>query len=214
MAQWGGNMNYRPESKKEKTQARRRATPEKVAPTRSAVPEWRVGKTIAGSANEARQRNLEHIALRKKRQRRNAIIVILILAAIATLAIFIAKYLNDLAERRAAELVQSNPMEPTVKIVDENAGENISQRVKTFVARAEADAKTYNIEIDHVVLPAGKAREIDLYFKGRKEYYKMTLERGSTVQIEDAKRMMVYLDGKEKTPDYVDLRVEGKAYYK
>ena len=43
---------------------------------------------------------------------------------------------------------------------------------------------------------------------------RMTLERGSTVQIEDASRMMVYLDGKEKKAEYVDLRVEGKAYYK
>ena len=42
----------------------------------------------------------------------------------------------------------------------------------------------------------------------------MTSERGSAVQIEDAERMMRYLDGKGLTPEYVDLRVEGKAYYK
>ena len=53
-----------------------------------------------------------------------------------------------------------------------------------------------------------------VYFDGRKEYYKMTSERGSAVQIEDAERMMRYLDGKALAPEYVDLRVEGRAYYK
>ena len=68
--------------------------------------------------------------------------------------------------------------------------------------------------VDHVVLPFQKAREIHVYFADRNEYYKMTMERGSTVQVEDAERMVRYLDKKSLTPEYVDLRVEGKAYYK
>ena len=42
----------------------------------------------------------------------------------------------------------------------------------------------------------------------------MSSERGSAVQVEDAGRMMRYLDGEGLKPDYVDLRVGGKAYYK
>ena len=213
MKQWGGNANYRRETKPaEKPVSRRRAQREPEA-ERSAEA-WRVGKTIAGTSNPARQRNLEHIALRKKRQRRNAIIVIAVLIGVGIVSLCIARYLNDLHEERLAQMQQANPMTPTVPIVDENAGQNVSQRAKTFVARLEADAKDFNLEIDHVVLPFQMAREVLVYFKGRTEYYKMTLERGSTVQIEDASRMMVYLDGKEKKVEYVDLRVEGKAYYK
>lgn len=213
MKQWGGNANYRRETKPaEKPVSRRRAQREPEA-ERSAEA-WRVGKTIAGTSNPARQRNLEHIALRKRRQRRNAIIVIAVLIGVGIVSLCIARYLNDLHEERLAQMRQANPMTPTVPIVDENAGQNVSQRAKTFVARLEADAKDFNLEIDHVVLPFQMAREILVYFKGRTEYYKMTLERGSTVQIEDASRMMVYLDGKEKKVEYVDLRVEGKAYYK
>ena len=213
MKQWGGDANYRRETKpEEKPVSRRRAQREPEA-ERSAEA-WRVGKTIAGTSNPARQRNLEHIALRKKRQRRNAIIVIAVLIGVGIVSLCIARYLNDLHEERLAQMQQANPMTPTVPIVDENAGQNVSQRAKTFVARLEADAKDFNLEIDHVVLPFQMAREVLVYFKGRTEYYKMTLERGSTVQIEDASRMMVYLDGKEKKVEYVDLRVEGKAYYK
>ncbi len=214
MKQWGGDANYRRETKPaEKPVSRRRASRSEPEAERSSDA-WRVGKTIAGTSNPARQRNLEHIALRKKRARRNAIIVIAILVAIGTLAIFITRYLNDLREERLAQIQRANPMEPTVPIVDENAGRNVSQRAKTFVARLESDAKDFSLEIDHVVLPFQMAREVLVYFKGRTEYYKMTLERGSTVQAEDASRMMRYLDGKEKKAKYVDLRVEGKAYYK
>lgn len=213
MEQWGGNANYRRETKPEEKPVSRRRVQREPEAERSAEA-WRVGKTIAGTSNPARQRNLEHIALRKKRQRRNAIIVIAVLIGVGIVSLCIARYLNDLHEERLAQMQQANPMTPTVPIVDENAGQNVSQRAKTFVARLEADAKDFNLEIDHVVLPFQMAREVLVYFKGRTEYYKMTLERGSTVQIEDASRMMVYLDGKEKKVEYVDLRVEGKAYYK
>ena len=70
------------------------------------------------------------------------------------------------------------------------------------------------MRIEHVVLPRQKAREIDIYMEGRVEYYKMSLDRSSAVQAEDMHRMTLYLDQKELHPGYVDLRVEGKAYFK
>ena len=165
--------------------------------------------------NNARQRNLEHIAMRKKQQRKNAIIVISVLTAIVVVVVFLTNEISaQIAEHREQEQASPYLTEPTVTIVDENVGQNISTRVKTFVARLEADAKDYGLAVDHVTLPFQKAREILVYFVGRNEYYKMTTERGSTVQIEDAERMMRYLDGKSIAPEYVDLRVEGKAYYK
>lgn len=213
MKQWGGDQNYRPEKKPAKVkQARRSVAPEK-APAKT-ERDYRVGKTIAGATNNARQRNLEHIAMRKKQQRKNLFIVICVLIIIASAAIFIGQFVSKKIAEREQAIVASNPTEPTVTIVDENVGNNVSKRTKIFVARLEADAKEYGIAVEHVVLPFQKAREILVYFEGRKEYYKMTTERGSTVQIEDAERMMRYLDGKSLKPEYVDLRVEGKAYYK
>ena len=217
MGQWGGNLNYRPEARDTKKRAKAQPKPtatrgeERAA---SAATEFRVGRTIAGSTNDARRRNLEHIALRKRRQRRNAIIFVLILLACGGLVFAITRYLDGLAKEREAALRQANPLEPTVAIVDENVGNNVSQRVKSFVARLEKDLTDFKLEADHVVLPFQKAREIVLYVKGRKEYYKLSLERGSAVQAEDISRMITYLDGKKLTPKYVDLRIEGKAYYK
>lgn len=216
MKQWGGDQNYRPEKKSSVEKKARRSDPrESAAETKNKTErDYRVGKTIAGATNNARKRNLEHIAARKKQQRKNAVIVLCILIILVSVGIVLANYIAQKAAEREAALAEENPVEPTVAIVDENVGNNVSSRTKVFVARLEADAKDYNLKIDHVVLPFQKAREVLVYFDGRKEYYKMSSERGSAVQIEDADRMMRYLDGKGITPEYVDLRVEGKAYYK
>ena len=220
MQQWGGTMNYRPEKKRPEKKRRERETRDASVAQRSeterqtVATEFRVGKTIAGSANENRQRNLEHIANRKKKQIRNAIITVALLGAAIAIVIALAGYFRDLAAEREALIQEDNPLTPTVTIVDENVGNNLSERAKLFVARLEKDAKDYNLEIDHVVLPYQKARELDIYFKDRGEYYKMTTERGSAVQMEDAERMIRYLGEKGLHPSYVDLRVEGKAYYK
>lgn len=216
MKQWGGDQNYRPEKKPSGDKKARRSVPRETAiETKSKTErDYRVGKTIAGATNNARKRNLEHIAARKKQQRKNALIVLCILIILVSVGIVAGNYIAQKAAEREAALTEENPLEPTVAIVDENVGDNISSRTKVFVARLEADAKDYSLKIDHVVLPFQKAREILVYFDGRKEYYKMTSERGSAVQVEDAERMMRYLDGKALAPEYVDLRVEGRAYYK
>ena len=200
MQQWGGTMNYRPEKKRPEKKRRERETRDASVAQRSeterqtVATEFRVGKTIAGSANENRQRNLEHIANRKKKQIRNAIITVALLSAAIAIAIALAGYFRDLAAEREALIQEDNPLTTTVTIVDENVGNNLSERAKLFVARLEKDAKDYNLVIDHVVLPYQKARELDIYFKDRGEYYKMTTERGSAVQMEDAERMIRYLD--------------------
>ncbi|MCQ2570707.1 MAG: hypothetical protein MJ154_00445 [Candidatus Saccharibacteria bacterium] len=214
MNQWGGNQNYRPSKKSSSVKkAKRSDAATQVVPNKT-ERDYRVGKTIANATNNARKRNLEHIAARKKQQRKNVIVVFCVLVIIVAVGIVLSNYVAKKTAEHQASLAEKNPITPTVSIVDENVGNNVSERVKVFVARIEADAKEYNVEIDHVVLPFQKAREIIVYFKDRKEYYKMTMERGSAVQVEDAERMMRYLDGKSLKPEYVDLRVEGKAYYK
>lgn len=230
MKQWGGDLNYRPEKtfsekkelKKRKAKDTSRVARVEVAPKNDNSSEqkiqserdYRVGKTIAGATNHARQRNLEHIAARKRQQRKNFFVAIGSLVIVAIVVLTIVNYVDAKIKEHESEVAAANPVEPTVTIVDENVGSNVSSRVKTFVARLEADASDYQQKVDHVVLPFQKAREILVYFVGRNEYYRMTTERGSTVQMEDAERMMRYLDGKELSPEYVDLRIEGKAYYK
>jgi hypothetical protein len=102
---------------------------------------------------------------------------------------------------------------PTVEIVVEGGGE-VSERVSELVAKLERDFADLGFGVLRVVLPLGMSREVDIYLVDRVEYYKMSIDRGSAVQAEDAERMMRYLDERGLVVGYVDLRVEGRAYYK
>lgn len=175
--------------------------------------EFRVGRTMAGEAPRARREALARLALKKKRQRRKSMIILIILMILALVAVIVARYVTDFIAKYQAATETKAVLAPTVEIVDENVGENVSARVEEFVARLEVDVKEGGVEVDHIVLPLGMARQLNVYVKGREEYYKLSLDRGSAVQAEDMIRMMGYLDEKGISCGYVDLRVEGKAFY-
>ena len=176
-----------------------------------------IGQTMAGDA----RKTLEAKRKRAKDQKRRRFKYISVISAFCLIGIVVVVFainftFKQKAERetRELELAQVAEPEPTVPIIDENAGDNISLRVKEFVVNLEADLASKQIRINRVVLPAQKAREIRVFIEERNEYYKMNLDRGSAVQAEDLARMKHYLEEKGIEPGYVDLRVEGRAYYK
>jgi len=177
---------------------------------------FRIGRTMAGDARktlEAKRRRAND--QRKRKVRFVAVISASFLVVLTLLFATIHITMKQKAERELAAIeAQQSVKVPTVPIIDENAGENISQRVKDFVFDLEGDLAVYNLGIDHVSLPLQKAREIRVFLIGRGEYFKMSLDRGSAVQAEDLQRMVKYLDERDLHPEYVDLRVSGKAYYK
>ncbi len=175
---------------------------------------YRVGRTFAGDAQKNREEKMARAADRKKRNFKNIVTVVGIVLIIVLVIVVVSNYVSDIIAEREAAIKPAAPLEPSVAIVDENLGENVSRRVKNFVARLEDDTKQYYMAIDHVVLPLQKAREVDVFIVGRTEFFKMSLDRDSAVQAEDMYRMTQYLDQREIKPTYVDLRVEGKAYYK
>lgn len=175
---------------------------------------FRVGRTIAGDAQNHREDRMARATDRRKRAIGNIGLVTGVLLVIILIIIVIANYISNVIAEREASLAPTPVLDPVTAILDENVGENVSQRVKDFVAHLEDDVKEYGLRLDHVVLPFQMAREVDVYVEGRTEYYKMSLDRSSAVQAEDMHRMIEYLKSQEIQPSYVDLRIEGKAYYK
>ena len=175
---------------------------------------FRVGRAMAGDAFRDRELKQERLQAAKRRQRKNIATVIGAVVLLGVVLIVAINFITSVIAEREAALAPAPVREPTVAIVDENVGENVSDRVKQFVVRLEDDIKLEGLEIDRVVLPYQKVRQIDIYIKGRKEYYKLSVDRSSAVQAEDLGRMLRYLDDKKIDCSYVDLRVEGKAYYK
>ena len=176
---------------------------------------YRIGRTIAGEAFlDERKAKLERIKERKKTKRKNVGIVFGVLLLLTLVGIVAGHYITEIIEENNAKKVVAETPEPTVNISDENAGTEISARTKEFVVRLEDDVRSEGYKVDHVILPLNKVREIHVFIKERNEYYKMTIDRSSAVQAEDMARMIRYLDKKKIKATYVDLRVEGKAFYK
>lgn len=64
-------------------------------------------------------------------------------------------------------------------------------------------------------LASGMMRTIYLDVENIPYYFKISTERGAAVEAEDIDRMVRYLKENNITPsEYVDVRVERKAYYK
>ena len=210
-----GGYNQEVSRDKKRSRAEQSAGPVFVPP-KTYSNTFRVGRTMAGDAKktlEAKRRRAYD--QRKRKVRYTAVISASFLIVLGILFTTIHITMKQKAERELAELeAKSVVKEPTVPVIDENVGDNISQRVKDFVYDLENDLVPYGMGIDHVSLPAQKARELRVFIIGRSEYYKMSLDRGSAVQAEDLSRMAKYLDERGIVPEYVDLRVSGKAYYK
>lgn len=68
--------------------------------------------------------------------------------------------------------------------------------------------------VSKVVLPAGMIRELDVYLQGRVYFLKVQLDRDVSSQAADAKTAVTYINGHGGAKQYIDVRVEGKAFYK
>ena len=174
-----------------------------------------VGRTIAGASHRSHSMTMERQALRKKRKWRAIAFSFLILALIAAITLIVVSATEIERVRNEENAVRERQaITPTVPVIDENAGGELSSRTREFIVHLESDAKDYGFEIDHIVVPFQKARQLFVFVKEREEYYKVSLDRSSAMQAEDMGRMMSFLDENGVKCSYVDLRVEGRAYYK
>ena len=174
----------------------------------------KVGKTI-GAKREQAQSESERMLHREKVKRRKFISVATYLAVLLLIGITVVSVLKGMGKK---EIGPSEPFfgnaEPTVEIVDE-ASVGVPKKVKYYVGNLEQDLKEYNIRLLKAVLPRNKTREVDVYIADFEGYFKLSLDRGAGVSAEDLERMVRYLKGLGFSgAEYVDLRVEGKGYYK
>lgn len=81
---------------------------------------------------------------------------------------------------------------------------------KTAVALSEKEG----LQVERVVIPQGSARYVEFYLSGRNYPFKAQITRDATSQAHDIAVMTRYIDSHGISPQYVDCRVEGKAYWK
>ena len=174
----------------------------------------KVGKTI-GAKRDQVQSESERMLHREKVKRRKFISVATYIAVLLLIGILAVSFLKGAGkiETGTPEPFYGNNT-PTVEIIDE-ASVGVSKKAREFVGNLEQDLKEYNIRLLKAVLPRDKTREVDVYIADFEGYFKLSLDRGAGVSAEDLGRMLRYLKGLGFSgAEYVDLRVEGKGYYK
>lgn len=109
--------------------------------------------------------------------------------------------------------------QPKVEIVDKSGvelGDSVavaSDQFLGFVGQVIGYSKMFKLPVKQVVLPVGTTRQIEVELSGSKVLIKMSIDRSAYDQVEDAARAVEYLSGRDKTPVYIDVRIERKAYY-
>lgn len=107
-----------------------------------------------------------------------------------------------------------------VQIVDESGvkadknGLVASSRFLSFVGKLVSDVSDRGYEVTEVRLPNGTARQVNIKLRGVVPFIKLSVDRGVGIQVEDMDRALKYLLARQLNPEYIDLRVSGKAYYK
>lgn len=110
---------------------------------------------------------------------------------------------------------------PVVEIVDNSSiqytpGTAIaSERFLSFVGRIIANIETSSkLSVAKIEIPTGTTHQVKVYLKGYSYPAFVSIERGPAVQAEDIKRSLKYIQFEGKQPQYIDVRVKGKVFYR
>ncbi|MDR0591609.1 MAG: hypothetical protein LBG75_03620 [Candidatus Nomurabacteria bacterium] len=110
---------------------------------------------------------------------------------------------------------------PALSIYDENnLGSQLGQptlasnRFLQTVGRLVSDIDARKLVVEKLVIPRGMVREIDVVVQGSGIRFKLNVDRSPAEQAEDIQRVLSHFARTGENPEYVDLRIEQKAYYK
>ncbi len=173
------------------------------------------GRTIAAEREQPlaeSERLQEHKKTHKKHVFSVVVVAILMLGVAG--GIYLTLYHLYVDNKEIETVVEEIKYSPTVPIVDEDSRAQISTRMKEYIGKLERDFKDLGYQVEKVTLPTGTTRELYVDLAGYDLFIKVNLDRGSAVSTEDAMRMLKYLEEKDLHPQYIDVRVEGKGYYK
>ena len=108
---------------------------------------------------------------------------------------------------------------PSVTITDDSGvapanGQATSGGFLSFVGQIESNLATNGLMMQRVVIPRGAIRYVDIYLQGRNYPFMAQIDRDPTAQAADIVASVHYLDANKITPQYADVRVAGKMYWK
>ena len=109
---------------------------------------------------------------------------------------------------------------PDVQVVDESGVRPeqgivvAGSRLLAFLGKIVTEVGERGYVVSRAVLPQDTTREMDIYVTATTTRVKLSIDRGAGEQAEDMQRALQYLQEHGQVPEYVDVRVEGRAAYR
>lgn len=193
------------------------APPKLVSRKENKNSTWKSGRTI-GERREKMETASERAATHKKNEKKQKYRLAFTVLGFALAAVAIVWGVKFFFENREPEDYTPEykvPYAPTIEVVDEAGRGEITSRMKEYIGQAEADFRELGYVPTKVVIPKSGVREVDFYLNEHPGFIKLIIDRPTGVSVEDADRMIRYLSSQGVAEySYIDVRIEGKAYWK
>ena len=109
---------------------------------------------------------------------------------------------------------------PAVAVRDESGlptrggQEVINRQFLSFLGQAVSAFAQYKIKVSEATLPASTVRQVWFKFEGRATQVRMTVDRSAQSQVKQAVIALEYLGKTGSVPEYIDVRVDQRSFYK
>ena len=110
---------------------------------------------------------------------------------------------------------------PTLHIIDQSgtglttAGQSImSNRFMSYIGQVIGLSESRNYRVRSIVIPEGMTRQIEVHIEGISYPVKFSSDRPAGEGVEDMARVLQWMKDRQLTPEYVDVRVSGRAFYR
>ena len=128
----------------------------------------------------------------------------------------IASFKNQYVDSEGVVFGENFYSSPQLEIIDNSgAGEgSLSSGFLGFIGRVVSGLGESDLVTRKIIIPPGAIRYVEFYIEGVNYPFEVQIDRNPDRQVSDIVNMKKYLDKKGITPNYVDVRVEGKGYWR
>ena len=114
----------------------------------------------------------------------------------------------------------NNFEKPSLNIIDDSGaivfnGKNVaSSSFFSFIGKLVSAANKQGFEVSKIRIPPLSLRQVEVSVKGVSYFARMSTADSAEGQIINFKKAIEYFRTHKISPNYIDLRIEGKGYYK
>lgn len=110
--------------------------------------------------------------------------------------------------------------DPAISVKDDSGvpaelgQEVVNRSFLSFLGQAVSLFTQNGLEVSGVVLPDSTVRQVEFQLGGKPYAVKMTVDRSAEEQVNEAMHAIKFIDANRRKPQYIDVRVDQRVFYK